>query len=91
MLKTATSLIVFAAACCATERAAVPFLPPVTLYVANEGQIDGSGSSVSVIDARSLLTKATIDFGKAGPIYAIATAIQPMSLRIKRKHPCCSN
>jgi YVTN family beta-propeller protein len=46
---------------------------PVTLYVANEGQIDGSGSSVSVIDARSLRTKATIDFGKAGPIYAAAT------------------
>lgn len=44
MLKTATCILVFATACCATARAAVPFLPPMTLYVANEGQIDGSGS-----------------------------------------------
>ena len=73
MLKTATSLLFYATAFCAAARAAVPFLPPVTLYVANEGQIDGSGSSVSVIDGRSLRTKATIDFGKAGPIYALAT------------------
>jgi DNA-binding beta-propeller fold protein YncE len=73
MLKTATSLLFYATAFCAAARAAVPFLPPVTLYVANEGQIDGSGSSVSVIDARNLRTKATIDFGKAGPIYALAS------------------
>jgi YVTN family beta-propeller protein len=73
MLKTITSLLFCATACCEAARAAVPLLPPVTLYVANEGQIDGSGSSVSVIDARSLRTKATIDFGKAGPIYPITT------------------
>ena len=48
-----------------------PWLPPATLYVANEGQADGSGSSVSVIDARSLKVTSTIDFGKAGPVYPI--------------------
>jgi len=73
MLKTATSLLFCATACCAAARAAVPFLPPVTLYVANEGQIDGSGSSVSVIDARNLRTKATINFAKSGPIYPIVS------------------
>ena len=48
-----------------------PGLPPATLYIANEGQADGSGSSVSVIDARSLKVTSTIDFGKAGPVYPI--------------------
>ncbi len=49
------------------------FLPPTTLYVANEGQADGSGSSVSVIDTRSLKVTATIDFGKAGPVYPVVS------------------
>jgi YVTN family beta-propeller protein len=58
----------------AAAQAQVPvWVPPSTLYVANQGQADGSGSSVTVIDARHLKVMATIDFGKAGPIYPIAS------------------
>jgi len=70
MLKTATFILLYATACCVAARAAVPAPSPVTLYVANEGQEDGSDSSVSVIDARRLKVTATIHFGKLGPIYA---------------------
>ncbi len=45
-------------------------LPAVALFVANQGQADGTASSVSVIDAHSLKVTATIPFGKAGPIFA---------------------
>ncbi len=52
----------------ATPAKAAP--PAATLYVANEGQEDGSDSSVQVINARRLRVTATIHFGKLGLIYA---------------------
>jgi YVTN family beta-propeller protein len=40
-----------------------------TLYVTNAGQADGTGSSISVIDANRLKVTATIGLGKSGPYF----------------------
>ncbi len=44
-----------------------------TLYVANEGQADGTGSSVTAIDAGSLKVTATIGLGTTGPVFPAAS------------------
>ena len=52
-------------------RAGTEWEDGTTLYVANEGQIDGSGSSLSVIDGARLTVTATVDLGKSGPLFPV--------------------